>query len=160
MRRLEIDFEEIAMALESSRELSDYYLDVETGELVVIPAELLALDCDEEDLSSLPDWEQALIPLVREIQGGSERYEPVPQIPSYEIYNLMLEFVETVTDQRLYQLLSVALDGKGAFGRFKRVLAEYPAERQRWYQMKQAAMTGWIKEWLNELGIEPVERKA
>ncbi|MBE3585686.1 MAG: hypothetical protein IMW94_05935 [Thermoanaerobacter sp.] len=24
--------------------------------------------------------------------------------------------------------------------------------------MKQAAMTGWIKEWLNELGIEPMKK--
>ncbi|MGI9952926.1 UPF0158 family protein [Moorellaceae bacterium AZ2] len=131
MRRLEIDFEEIAMALESNRDLNDYYLDLETGELVVIPAELLERDWDEESPSSLPDWERELIPLARELQEGSERYEPIPQIPSYEIYNLMVKFAETVTDRRLRRLLSVALDGKGAFGRFKSVLAEYPAERER-----------------------------
>ena len=158
MRRLEIDLEEVAAALESSREMNEFFLDLATGEVVVIPAELLEQDWLEEDPADLPAWEQALLPVVREIQEGSERYARVPQVPSYEIYNLMVEFAETVTDRRLYQLLVVALDGKGAFGRFKRVLADYPAERERWYRMKQAVMTEWVKEWLSELEIEPVER--
>jgi len=28
----------------------------------------------------------------------------------------------------------MALDGKGSFGRFKRVLARYPEERERWFE--------------------------
>jgi hypothetical protein len=35
-------------------------------------------------------------------------------------YNIMVDFVETVTNPRKNELLSVALEGKGAFRRFKR----------------------------------------
>jgi hypothetical protein len=42
--------------------------------------------------------------------------------------------------------LSVALDGKGAFGRFKRVLEDYPEERERWFKFKLAEMSEWIRE--------------
>jgi hypothetical protein len=158
MRRLEVDLEEVAAAFESSREMNEFFLDLATGEVVVIPAELLEQDCLEEEPAGLPAWEQALLPVVRAIQEGGERYARVPQMPSYEIYNLMVEFAETVTDHRLRRLLAVALDGKGAFGRFKRVLADYPAERERWYRMKQAALNERVKEWLGQLGVEPVGR--
>jgi len=42
--------------------------------------------------------------------------------------------------------------------RFKRVLADYPEEHERWFEWKMAAFTRWIREWLNGLGIEPVQR--
>jgi hypothetical protein len=53
----------------------------------------------------------------------------------------------------------VALDGRDTFGRFKRVLADYPQERDCWFDYKLAAMSGWIREWLNDLDIEPVQKE-
>lgn len=53
----------------------------------------------------------------------------------------MVEFTETVSDLRLREKLAVALDGRGAFGRFKRVLGDYPEERERWFDTKLAALS-------------------
>jgi len=57
-------------------------------------------------------------------------------------------------DEELRRLLLVALDGKGAFGRFKRVLEEYPEEREEWYREKDEAITDLVREWLLTLDIE------
>jgi hypothetical protein len=70
----------------------------------------------------------------------------------------MVEFAQTATDRRLCRLLAVALAGKGAFGRFRRVPADYPAERERWYRMREVALSERARERLGGLGIEPVER--
>lgn len=71
----------------------------------------------------------------------------------------MVEFTETVSNRRLREKLDIALDGRGAFGRFKRVLENYPEERERWFDTKLAALSEIIREWLNELDIEPVQKK-
>lgn len=160
MRKLEVDFEEIAMVMEDQEGFNDYYLDTHTGELVVIPSELGSLEAfEEEEIAGLPQWERELIPIVQEIHEGSDRYEPIPSVQPYEVYNLMVEFAETVSDRRLQEKLEIALDGRGAFGRFKRVLADYPQERDRWFDYKLAAMSEWIREWLNDLDIEPGQKE-
>lgn len=159
MRRLEVDLEEVALIMEDQDRLNDYFLDLSTGDLIVIPSELQYTDSFNADrVEGFPAWERDLLSLVEEIEGGSERYEPVPRIPSYEIYDLMVEFAESVSDPHLSALLSVALDGRGAFGRFKRVLEDYPRELERWFDIKEAALRERVCEWLNGLGIEPVER--
>ncbi len=160
-RKVAINFEEVASAMEDRRGYNEYFLDLQSGELEVIPTELLGWESyDGEKVADLPDWEQDLIPIVREIEEGTDRYEAVPTVPSYEVYNLMVEFAETVSDQGLRRLLLVALDGIGAFRRFKDVLGDYPEERERWFAMKDAVMNERVREWLGELGIEAVERRA
>jgi hypothetical protein len=67
----------------------------------------------------------------------------------------MVRFAEQVEDPRLRELLAVALDGKGAFGRFNRVMAEHPEERQQWFSRKNTALAKEVREWLFSLGIEP-----
>ncbi len=49
----------------------------------------------------------------------------------------------------------MALDGKGAFGRFNRVMADHAEERQRWFTKKSAELAKEVREWLLSLGIEP-----
>ncbi|RJX17310.1 MAG: hypothetical protein C4570_08330 [Ammonifex sp.] len=160
MRKLEIDFEEIAAIMDEQDLLNGYYVDTLTGDLVVIPSELSELESfDKETIVELPEWERELIPVVQEIQEGSDRYELVPRVYSSEVYDLMVQFAETVSDRQLREKLEIALNGRGAFGRFKRVLGDYPEERERWFDWKLAKMSDWIREWLNELGIEPVQKK-
>ncbi len=49
----------------------------------------------------------------------------------------------------------VALDGRGAFRRFKDVLAEYPAERERWFGFHDERVRKAMREWLEDHDIEP-----
>lgn len=83
-----------------------------------------------------------------------KQFVKIPTVPSYESYNDMVDFTETVTNRPLYNLLSVALDGKGAFRRFKDVLLSYPRERQQWFDFKAECWRKRIDEWLEELREE------
>lgn len=153
-----MDLEEIAMAMETQMSEHESYLDTETGDVVIVPHELQGEEIfDEEYVEGLPQWEQDLLPLAREILQGSDRYAAIPTAPSYEEYDLMVEFAGSVSDPGLRNLLSVALDGRGAFGRFKRVLQDHPKEREHWFRMRDEFSTERVREWLRELDIEPLD---
>jgi len=54
----------------------------------------------------------------------------------------------------LKEKLYIAIDGPGAFRRFKNVLLRYPEEKERWFKFKDARTTERVKEWLEAEGIE------
>jgi len=69
--------------------------------------------------------------LKDKIDEESDRYERIPKDDSYQSYADMQDFIATVEDEHLAELLEVAINGKGAFRRFKDVLLGYPEERER-----------------------------
>jgi hypothetical protein len=155
MKRLKVDVEDIAMIMENQDRFgSQYYLDTETGETVVIPDELMSAFEQGESCEGLPAWELELVPMAKEIFEGSERYEEISTRPSHEGYNLMVEFAEGVTNRKIQRELSIALDGKGAFRRFKNVLRDYPDVEREWFKFKAERDKEEVKEWLESIGIE------
>jgi hypothetical protein len=62
-----------------------------------------------------------------------------------------------VEDEHLSELLEVAINGKGAFRRFKDVLLNYPEERERWFQFKDDRMKERALEWLDDIDVTLVE---
>ncbi|MFQ6033512.1 MAG: hypothetical protein ACE5KR_01465, partial [Candidatus Bipolaricaulia bacterium] len=70
-RPIPIDFERLTTAMEDqSREFGDYFLDKETGEMVMIPVELeQAVEGEDwgKEKERLPDWERELGPLAESI---------------------------------------------------------------------------------------------
>lgn len=51
----------------------------------------------------------------------------------------------------------MAINGSGAFRRFKDVLLYYPEERERWFRFKDERMEQRALECLDEIGISPIE---
>ena len=60
----------------------------------------------------------------------------------------------------LRERLSDAIDGRGTFGRFKRVLSAYDDERERWFAFKDARLRERIVAWLADEGIVPIHRPS
>lgn len=81
-----------------------------------------------------------------------ERIEP---LGSSVEHGWMEEFAGSITNPRLRDQLEVALDGRGAFRRFKNVLANHPGERQRWFAFRAERVRAALLEWLADHGIEP-----
>jgi hypothetical protein len=141
-RTLKIDMDELCSAMADSSYEHYYYLDLQTGEIVFISDYV-----DEEEVGKLRD----------EIDENPDHYKPIPRAESYEGYDDMADFIATVEDERLAELLEVAINGKGAFRRFKDVLAHYPDERERWFRFKDDQMRERALEWLESIGISPCE---
>jgi len=51
----------------------------------------------------------------------------------------------------------IAIDGKGAFRRFKDVLLNYPTERERWFSYRADLLHWHMQKWLEKEQLEPKE---
>lgn len=135
-KTIAIDLTELATSLEDHSGL-EWYLDTETGDVFPIPD-----DADDD-----------LLPVPREELVESDRFRFIEPLESRLGWEEMRDFAGRVGDRRLRELLEVALAGKGAFGRFKAVLADHPEERARWYADHDQHMAEQARAWLGREGI-------
>ena len=115
-------------------------------------------------------WDHARVPgraggLRGAPQGVSRRgfsRQPFPRralrpratLESSEGYQIIEDFIATVGDRHLQDRLELAIRGRGAFRRFKDVLAEYPRERERWFAFHDTRLRELVLRWLASEGIE------
>jgi len=137
-KALNIDLDELCSAMEDSSYAHEYYLDLETGDILFLSDYM-----DDEETEKLRD----------KIDEESDRYELKPKAESHEGYEDMQDFIATVEDEHLAELLDVAINGKGAFRRFKDVLLGYPKERERWFKFKDDRMQERALEWLDDIDV-------
>ena len=109
----DIDLAELAQALEDHSWEHSWWLDPATGEI--------ELWSDSFEEQGEPDPEE------RDLR-------PIDPIPSNEGYADMAEFIEHVRDPRARDLLERAIDGRGAFRRFKDTLSEFPELQTAWFR--------------------------
>jgi hypothetical protein len=57
-------------------------------------------------------------------------------------------FIAGVSDPGRADRLSIAIEGRGAFRRFKDTLARWPDDQGRWYQFSGERCRGRAREWL------------
>lgn len=174
MKKLKVNFDEIQKAMEDVvRDTLDYFLDVETGEVIAFSEEILSeiksrlYDSDSDEIGDdieyiefdeepdIPDWMEDEVELALDILLDEDgRYIRIPEREPPMAYKTMADFIDTVEDPFLKEELSIALNGKGAFRKFKNVLFNYPKERKRWHGYNAKAMKGEIIEWLSFIGVE------
>jgi uncharacterized protein UPF0158 len=140
-RKVRVDVEQLRFAFEDASYEHRYFLDTETGDVILV-SEMFD---DEETQRQLTEIDEA--------EPG--RYLQVRRADSREGYDDMQDFIDTVSDEHLQELLNVAIQGRGAFRRFKDVLARHPAEQRRWFEFQAARLDGRVREWLAEEGYEP-----
>ncbi len=89
---------------------------------------------------------------------GDAAYVLIEPVSSREQYRWMERFIETTEDAAIQDHLLSAIDGKGAFRRFKDVLMEYPGERERWFTFRSERLRTCIETWLRNHNVVAVER--
>jgi hypothetical protein len=176
MKRLNIKFDDIQKAMEDvSRDKFEYYFDIETGDVITLSEEILGeiesrlYDSDYDEIEDdieyieydeepdVPEWMEDEVELVMEVLLDEEgRYVRIPEREPQKAYKTMADFIDTVENPILKEELSRALNGRGAFRKFKDVLIHYPKERKRWHGYNAKAVKKEIIEWVNTLGSSTV----
>ena len=127
------------------------YLDCETGAVVTIGDEIAGLsERDEQD--EWRDWERELIDVVREVEKGSKRYVQLPSESDVDEWDMMRRFCDAVGDDQTKELLLRAIQGRGAFRRFKDELGR-SSLLDKWYDFKRNALRDQAIEWCTENDI-------
>jgi hypothetical protein len=141
-KTLRIDLDELCDAMENSSFENEYFLDLETGEIIFISEYM-----DDEETERLKD----------QIEEKFDRYERIPKVEPHEGYGDMVGFIAIVENERLAELLEVAINGKGAFRRFKDVLLNYPEESEKWFKFKDDRIEERAREWLDDIDVSLIE---
>jgi len=177
-RRVPLKLVDLVESFEMGGDMVDQYLDLETGEVIPITEDIRSeMRAIEQDLPEhlegdelraaiieavenrgVPEWMDEQLVEAMEIEGDlGTRFIELPTPSSRDGYEDMEAFIETVQSARVQEVLTVAIDGRGAFGRFKNALLRYPDERERWFAFKQDRVRERVLEWLADEGIEAVE---
>ncbi|MCA9688865.1 MAG: UPF0158 family protein [Nannocystaceae bacterium] len=136
------DWTALETAFEHNAPDTHSYLDLKSGQVITI-------------VDTRPEDEEKRLAIRR----GVGRYLHLDPASSREQYRWMERFVASVADEALRERLILAIDGKGAFRRFKDVLLSYPLERDRWFAYRANLLHIYIDSWLDmqdiTLGEEP-----
>lgn len=135
-----VDLEELSDVLEGDDAFGAGGIELITGQ--VWPGS--ALDDAQETGEELPDLEDPERWLTVECQG------------SHDGYGDMEAFISTVNNPDQADRLAIAITGKGAFRRFKDVLARWPEELERWFAFSGERRRGRARTWLTSAGIVAV----
>jgi Uncharacterised protein family (UPF0158) len=145
LRALSVDLDELASVLEGDPVHGGGRIDLRTGEV----------------------WPQAAIDYVREESDDDEDADDDPQHwlhvhceGSARSYRDMELFVRTISDPGRADRLAIAIQGRGAFRRFKDVLARWPDELDRWFAFSEERQRGRARSWLAVAGYRVAPQQA
>lgn len=147
--------EDIAEKLDEVNNEWRIFLNTKTGEFVSVQQDHLGIaeDLDEDDdLSGYRDWEQEAI---REAVCLLENWDDYAELPTqYDIheYSIMEDFAYATKDTVKREKLCRALQGKGAFRRFKDTVI-YTGLEETWYAYRFLAYVKIAREWCEDNGI-------
>lgn len=168
MRKLKINLIDFETAFELSSYETTAYLDTETGAVIFVEdyvadqlEELLA-DVDSEDIEAvlqaqtdMADIDRQQLLDVARIEGDVDnRYRVIPKQDSHDGYRDMQEYIWSLEDEHLRELLEVAIQGSGAFRRFKDVLSRYLEAQEIWFRFRDEREKRRMSDWLASQGVE------
>jgi hypothetical protein len=140
-----ISLREVVDALEEQADESASYLDLDTGEIVLVTNEEVRV-VEEGSGDEAPEWQQDGLPRVREVLG-STRFVRLPSKFDVHEWDIMRQFSAAQEDGRVRDELSNAIHGSGAFRMFKSTLRHFNLE-DSWYQFRAHALEQIARDWL------------
>lgn len=141
LREVPIEWEALEDAFENNAPEVHSYLHLVTGEVLRV-------------VDGIAD------PEMHSRIASDSTYLRIEPVSSREQYRWMERFIPMVEEPDLREQLGSAIDGKGAFRRFKDVLMSFGAERERWFTFRSERLRVFMEAWLAAHGIKPVARTA
>ncbi len=141
LREVPVDWEALEDAFENNAPEVHSYLHLATGEVLRV-------------VDGVADPQMH----VRIASDGN--YLRIDPVSSREQYRWMERFIPMVDDTDLRGKLAQAIDGKGAFRRFKDVLMNFADEREKWFVFRSERLRTFMEAWLGAHAIKAAIRPA
>ncbi|MBI2389328.1 MAG: hypothetical protein HYV09_07000 [Deltaproteobacteria bacterium] len=141
LRDVPIDWEALEDAFENNAPEVHSYLQLATGEVIRV-------------VDGVAD------PQMHARIAADPGYLRVDPVSSREQYRWMERFIPMVESADLRGRLHQAIDGKGAFRRFKDVLMAHAEERERWFTYRSERLKTFMDAWLQAHSLRAIPRPA
>lgn len=131
---------------------STSYLNIRTGQVVTLSEEDKRYADDDYPLDDMPEWMQDTASLVKDVLE-SGNYLELPSQWDIDEYRIMVDFCRTQTSGDTQSKLLRAIEGKGAFRRFKDRAFDFGVI-DHWYEYKTKRLGEVAIEWCEAHNIE------
>lgn len=146
LQTLPVDLEELCIALEAEAGDLRWYLDVASGDVILVTREY-----EPAEHGGLT---------VVEIESDPTRFRRIPGGNPQDAIDDMKAFAGQLKDAQLKESLDLALSAPRPDRRFRAVLGWLPEQQQLWHDFRQARCVRRALGWLASQGIAPAERAA
>jgi hypothetical protein len=136
-----VDWEALEDAFENNAPEVHSYLHLSTGEVLRV-------------VDGIAD------PQMHSRIAADAAYVRVEPVSSREQYRWMERFIQMLDPSDLRDELTLAIDGRGAFRRFKDVLMVNAPERERWFAFRSERLRVFMEAWLEAHALSAVPRPA
>ena len=160
-----VKLSDIAEALDTNLMEGSFYLNTSTGETMLLTSSLerfleehfVLLSEPTGDIEALKKlakeellgWEMGIFNEV--IEAGVDALCHIEPLSSREQYEIMEEYIDGIEDERVRNLLYVAIEGRGAFRRFKDSLAAI-GRLSDYFEFHDRVMQDKAREWCEDGG--------
>lgn len=141
LREVPVDWEALEDAFENNAPEVHSYLHLGSGEVLRLV-----------DGVADPEMQARIV--------SDTQYFRIESVSSREQYRWMERFIQMVEEPGLRGELGQAIDGKGAFRRFKDVLMSHASEREHWFTFRSERLKVFMEAWLAAHAIKPIARSA
>jgi hypothetical protein len=132
LRDVEIIWDELLDAFENSDPDVIFILDRLSGEIYMVPS-----DYDDDQF-----WQ--------DVAAGSDQYLPIPGYDYSQERLFLHEFIQTVENPHLREMLGRAYSGKIPYGKVEEILSFYPEELDEMESLRESHLVKRVKQWLEE----------
>lgn len=109
---------------------------------------------DEEPIGKFPEWQRENIEkAISIIEDEDGVYVDFTFRNDFNEYEIMEEFIVSLKDQSIREELYEAIQGRGAFRRFKDGIIELGVDKQ-WHKYKENKIKELVIEWCKDHNIE------
>jgi Uncharacterised protein family (UPF0158) len=141
--------------MESQFEEVNYYLHRDTRAVVAVTEEIFIKVEDEEPIDELEDWEQIEYTQVLDILAHPSHYLEFPDRDEINEYRMMENFSYSLDEGHTKERLISAIQGRGAFRRFKDQVDQL-GKREQWFAFRKECYREKAVRWCeyHEVGYE------
>jgi len=143
MRQVLANISWIVNAFENSGGHSEYYLDMQTGDV---------------KFYSPMDFPEHVI-ITEKLDKQTDRYIKLPKRDKDFCLRVKREYASLVEDPYLKELLEKAVDGQEEQA-YRNILMEFEDARRRWYSFEYEKYKEFLLEWFRQKGIELIDKPA
>lgn len=133
------------------------YINRRSGELVILSTEDISLAEENGNSCSIPDWQRDLVDQAERALSNDD-YLELPDKFEINEYSIMERYSYTIEDEQIRLALLAAINGKGAFRRFKDKLHEHGINED-WFKFRANAFKQIAADFLLDQGIPFVDHE-
>jgi hypothetical protein len=149
-----VKLDDVMEALELADDEGNYYYNKSNSKVIYIGQEErgIAEECDVDELEDYPEWQRDAIEAAIDVEENWDNYVALPTKLDINEYDIMVGFSQSIENDRISNQLMDALNGRGAYRRFKDTVIRLNIEK-KWYDFRDEVLKNIAIEWCRDNNI-------